>query len=129
MAAAPSLPSLALLLLTAALALGGCGEAEETPIDPAPMEDLAPVQQPAPAQQESESIDTVSLGECNGSVALPFVGREADAATRAAITDAIGPEQQLRWVPQNDAVSTSIDPRRLTVFFDDEGVITALRCF
>ena len=112
----------------AALALAGCGDAEETPIDPEPMEDLAPVPRIGPVEQESEVTGPVELTDCNAVRAEPFIGREADLDTRVALLDAVAPLPNVRWIGPGESVDGNLEPTRLTVFLDADEVITGLRC-
>jgi hypothetical protein len=87
----------------AALALAGCATAASAP----------------------EAVEP--RGECRAEPAQVFIGRKADAATGAELLKATG-ALRIRWVPPRTAVTMDFQPDRLTVYYNDEMVITRTSC-
>lgn len=65
---------------------------------------------------------------CNSALVTPFLGRNADEATRAAVRQAIAPVDNVRWVGPEDAMTMDYRPDRLTLELDSDGAITTASC-
>ena len=132
MAAAPLLRSVTL----AALLLAACCDASADPSSGA----FAAEQQPdAPGSSAARTDDadpvtaTAPAGparpsECNAPKAERFVGRNADAATRAELAQAVAPTTTIRWVGPGDATTEDYSTSRLNVMLDVGGVIRSVHC-
>ena len=132
MAAVSSFPA---TLVASALALAACTEtpddptaaaqAPSTPVSSTPMPE--PVATPArPAL--TPAVEPVQPSDCNAPKARPFVGRTADAATRADLASAVAPVAAIRWVGPGDATTEDYSPQRLNVMLDVAGKIVSVHC-
>lgn len=96
----------AALCLAVLSALTGCVAAAAPPDEP-PAPDITGTCHREPGQRFV------------GLKATEELGREMLAATGATI---------LRWVPPRTAVTMDFSPNRLTVSYDDNGIITMVSC-
>ena len=66
-------------------------------------------------------------GECDGEVAMTYVGMRATGELGREMLAATG-ARTLRWVPPRTAVTMDFRPDRLTVTYDDDYIITSAAC-
>lgn len=66
--------------------------------------------------------------DCNAPLAEVFVGRDADAQTRAELGTAVAPTSEIRWVGPGDATTEDYRPARLNVMLDVSGKIVSVHC-
>lgn len=66
-------------------------------------------------------------GPCDADAAQQLVGGTADVelAERAM---ALSGAREFRWIPPNSAVTMDYRPTRLNVEYDEDSVVTAIRC-
>jgi hypothetical protein len=146
--------SFALLALPLALTLVACGK------DPAPSGNDAesfaarihqnagaPAAPAAPAATATPKVATPLPGAapgpfaagtltdpaartCGATLMGPFIGRPADAATRAEIVKVLGRTDNLRFVPYGSQGYVNPDPTnpRLSLMLDESGIIRDARC-
>lgn len=140
----------ALPLALAALALTACGsEADPAANDadsfaarikqngetPAPQGTVAPkIATPLPgaapgAFAEGTQTDPASK-TCGANLMGPFIGRQADQATRAEIAKVLGRTDNLRFVTFGSIANVNPDPTnpRLSLMLDAQNVIRDARC-
>lgn len=123
------------LALSAAFVLAACqpatdgsassspsSTAADTPVSSPPMADTGPAANPLATPPASVS------DRCNAARATTFVGRTADAATRAELTAAVAPVTTIRWVGPGMATTEDYSDTRLNVMLDAGEVITEAHC-
>jgi hypothetical protein len=133
MAAAPFLRTIA---LAASLVLGACTDAPEdraATIAQSPDTPMSTTLEPEPSANPdrpplASPVGTASPSDCNAPKAQAFVGRRADAATRAELTAAVAPVSTIRWVGPGDATTEDYGPQRLNVMLDVGDKIVSVHC-
>jgi len=128
MAAASFLRTLA---LAGALVLGACADAaEQQPVVQSPDTPVANAAGPVNAEPPllTSPVRPAAPSDCNAPKAEPFVGRQADPATRADLTAAVAPITAIRWVGPGDATTEDYSPQRLNVMLDVGGKIVSVHC-
>ena len=132
---AAAFPSRA-IALASLLALAAC---TDVPAEPAGAATQAPdtavsnipVPQPAANPGNPRLVSPVGPArpsDCNAPKAAPFIGRQADPATRADLSAAVAPVSAIRWVGPGDATTEDYSPQRLNVMLDVGGVIRSVHC-
>jgi len=122
MAAAPILRSIAL----AGLMLAACTDAPEPSPDTPVSSGVQPVGAGTPTSTEPSGPAQPS--DCNAPKAERFVGRNADAATRAELAAAVAPTTTIRWVGPGDATTEDYSTSRLNVMLDVGGTSRSAHC-
>lgn len=143
----------ALLTLLPAIALAACGSAPKQPGNdaetfaarigatptPAPAtasaatatpQGAAPSPSASPAAFTRGTMTDPDAAICGAPLMVPFVGKLADQSTRAAIAQALGRTENLRFVAQEGVAALQPDPAspRLLVLVDAQGIIRDARC-
>ena len=123
--------ALAPALAAAAVLLAGCSES--TPVN----DDGETVAQPSEVdipefeysrEPNREPIGVTDEAGCNAGLARPFVGQEATSETRGELLSAVAPLVTVRWLSPDETENDEVNPRRLTISLDEEGVIQTVRC-
>ncbi len=139
----------ALRALLPALALAACGSAPKQPGNdaetfaarigatptPSPAatatpQGAAPSPSASPVAFTRGTMSDPDAAICGAPLMLPFVGKLADQPTRAAIAQALGRTENLRFVALDGVAAFAPDPAspRLLVLVDAQGIIRDARC-
>lgn len=66
-------------------------------------------------------------GACDATAAQHLVGETATQSLAASAVQLTG-ARELRWIPENSAVTMDYRTTRLNIEFDSNRIITAIRC-
>lgn len=74
-----------------------------------------------------EPPPVAGAGPCDAEAAQGLVGQQASQALGAEAMRLSG-AGQLRWIPPRTAVTMDYRPNRLNVEYDDDNIVTRIRC-
>lgn len=66
-------------------------------------------------------------GSCDSAVAQFLIGETATQELAVTAMERTG-ARELRWIPENSAVTMDYRPTRLNIEYDNDSSITAIRC-
>ena len=119
------------LFAATAFALSACGDSVEVGDDGDVAAQAMDVDIPRADYDRVEAVVTPEPGEpsdCNADLARPYIGQDVDAETRGELLSEVAPIVDVRWLAPGEVTTDDYDGRRLNVSFDENEIITGVRC-
>lgn len=108
---------------------GGAAPAKAPPVtNGKPPEIAQPLPNAAPGMFEPGSATDPATETCSANLMGPFLGRQADQATRLAVQEAAVNASAIRFLEPGSGLVPDVTNPRLNLMLDNTGVIRDARC-